>query len=100
VYFHSSRIPSKDQPDNLNRIRYRNPEADRLIEAGRYELDLEKRKAIYGRLQRLLAEDLPILPLWHDDNVAVQNRDVEGYVVVPNARLTAISVVTKRAPAK
>jgi peptide/nickel transport system substrate-binding protein len=100
VYFHSSRIPTKDQPDNLNRIRYRNPEADKLIEAGRYELDLDKRKAIYGRLQRIIADDAPLLPLWHEDNVAVQNRDVLGYVVVPNARLTAISSVRKRAPAK
>ncbi len=96
VYFHSSRIPSKEFPDNLNRCHYRSPEADQLIEAGRYELDHDKRKLIYARLQRLVAEDLPLLPLWHEDNVAVTNRDVEGYVVVPNARLTPIAAVRKR----
>jgi peptide/nickel transport system substrate-binding protein len=96
VYFHSSRIPSKDFSEALNRMRYRNPEADRLIEAGRYELDGEKRKQIYARLQWLIAEDLPIVPLWHEDNVAVTNRDVEGYVVVPNARLTPIAAVRKK----
>src|SRR5207245_21414 len=38
---------------------YSNPEADRLMEEGRRELDQSKRKAIYQQLHALLADDQP-----------------------------------------
>lgn len=53
--FHSS----KDKSPGLNFIGYKNPEVDRLLEEGRYTLDLEKRKKIYFKLQEILAEDQP-----------------------------------------
>jgi len=94
-YFHSSRIPTPASPDLQNRSRYRSAEADRLMEAGRHELDQDKRVEIYAGLQRLLARDLPVVPLWHEDNVAVENRDVAGFVVLPNAYLSPLARVTK-----
>jgi peptide/nickel transport system substrate-binding protein len=97
VYFHSTRIPDASNADFLNRWRYRSTAADRLIEAGRHELDRVRRRTVYAELQRLLAEDLPILPLWHEDNIAVMNRDVQGYQVVPNARLTPLARTRKQA---
>lgn len=96
VYFHSERIPTRDYPDGLNRWAYRSPAIDRLVEAGRHELDLERRKGIYAEIQRLLSEELPIFPLWHEDNVAVMNVDVVGYEVLPNARITPIARTSKR----
>ena len=42
---------------------YRNPEMDRLIDAIEVELDREKRRILWWRLQDLYAEDLPELPL-------------------------------------
>lgn len=87
MYFNSSRIPSKDNPDGGNRWRYVNPEVDRLTAAGRHELDRDKRRAIYGEVQRLVAADVPIVPLWHEDNVVLSNVDVQGYAMSPNARL-------------
>jgi peptide/nickel transport system substrate-binding protein len=38
---------------------YSNPEADRLLEAGRREFDQSKRKVIYRQLHALLADDQP-----------------------------------------
>jgi peptide/nickel transport system substrate-binding protein len=96
LYFHSSRIPSQEQPDLHNRWRYRSAELDRLVEAGRRELDRNRRRAIYADAQRLIARDLPIFPLWHEDNIALVNVDLEGYQVLPNARLSALSKVWKR----
>ena len=96
AYFHSSRIPTTANPDVGNRWRYRSAEIDRLLEAGRHELDRAKRLAIYGDVQRRLAEDLPVIPLWHEDNVALVNRDVVDYVVLPNARLSGLARVGKQ----
>jgi len=53
--FHSSQFPPRGQ----NFVFYSNPEADRLMEAGRRELDQAKRKLIYRQLHALLADDQP-----------------------------------------
>jgi peptide/nickel transport system substrate-binding protein len=53
--FHSSQFP----PHGQNFGFYSNPEADRLIDAARRELDSSKRKALYWRLHQVLAEDQP-----------------------------------------
>ena len=42
---------------------YKNPEMDKLIDAIEVELDKEKRRVLWSRLQALYAEDLPDLPL-------------------------------------
>jgi peptide/nickel transport system substrate-binding protein len=52
--WHSSQIEK-----GFNFVSYRNPEVDRLWEAGRREYDVEKRKAIYWRINELISEDQP-----------------------------------------
>lgn len=96
MYFHSSWIPTPTNPDGFNRWRYRNAEVDRLTTLGRQEVDLDKRKQIYAEVQRLVAEDVPVVPLWHEDNVVLSNTDVEGYAMTPNARLIGLRDVRKR----
>jgi peptide/nickel transport system substrate-binding protein len=53
--FHSSQFP----PQGQNLVFYSNPEADKLIEAERRELDLKKRIPIFRRLHEVLANDQP-----------------------------------------
>lgn len=96
AYFHSSRIPDKDHPDDTNRWRYANPEVDRLLEQGRSEPDRAARIALYARAQELLLADMPIVPLWHEDNVALINRAVDGFQVLPSARWSSFARVRKR----
>ncbi|HEY0481430.1 MAG TPA: ABC transporter substrate-binding protein [Kofleriaceae bacterium] len=96
MYFHSSWIPSPAVPDGFNRWRYRSAEVDRLTLAGREELDRERRKQIYAEVQRLVAEDVPIIPLWHEDNIVLSNKDVRGYTLTPNARLGGLRHVVKQ----
>lgn len=94
-YFHSARVPSARDPDAGNRWRYRNPALDRLLEAGRRELDRDRRKAIYAEVQRIVAADVPIVPLWHEHNVVLAGARVHGYVIVPNARYIGLTATTK-----
>lgn len=90
MYFHSSRIPDAKNPDGGNRWRYVNADVDQWTEAGRHELDRDKRKAIYAKVQAQVAADVPIVPLWHEDNVVLSNVDVQGYTITPNARLIGL----------
>jgi peptide/nickel transport system substrate-binding protein len=96
MYFHSSWIPTPGNPDGFNRWRYRSPEIDRLTLAGREALDRDDRKRIYAEVQRRVAQDVPVVPLWHEDNLALTNIDLTGYTMTPNARLIGLLNVTKR----
>lgn len=53
--FHSSQIPPRGQ----NLVFYSNPDADRLIDAGRHEFKQSERVKIYRQLHQLLANDQP-----------------------------------------
>jgi peptide/nickel transport system substrate-binding protein len=70
--FSSKRFP----PEGANRGHYRNPRIDALTDQIRVEMNQEKRKALCGEVQRILAEDLPYLPLWFNDVVSVHRRSL------------------------
>jgi len=85
--FHSEMIPTpENRGRGANRGHYRNPTLDGLIERGRREPDLSRRRAIYAEVQAILARDLPYISLWHEDNIAVTSRRLKGYTILPNAR--------------
>jgi peptide/nickel transport system substrate-binding protein len=70
--FSSKRFP----PDGANRGHYRNPRIDALTDQIRLEMNQEKRKALCSEVQKILADDLPYLPLWFNDVVSVHRRSL------------------------
>jgi peptide/nickel transport system substrate-binding protein len=88
--FHSSRMP----PNGRNRGRYRNPELDALLERGRQALNPAERKRIYGRVQEIVAVDLPYIPLWWWRNVAVMQPAVRGFELRPDGNLISLKQVS------
>ena len=95
AYFHSSRIPTPDNPNANNRWRYHDDEVDRLTELGRRTIDPAARRGIYSQVQKILAHDVPIIPLWHEDNLALMNRSMKGYRVYPSASLWGLVGASK-----
>jgi len=81
-------------PQGMNRGAYSNPEMDQLVEAGDTELDPAVRRKIYARVQQLAAIDLPYLPLWWVDNVAVLNRRLRGFEPYPNGSLRSLATAS------
>ncbi|MCP5419004.1 MAG: peptide ABC transporter substrate-binding protein [Gammaproteobacteria bacterium] len=62
---HSQEIPTVENGwSGQNVGGYRNPEMDKLIDAIEVELDRDKRKALWSKLQHLYAQDLPVIPLF------------------------------------
>ena len=96
MHFHSTRIPDDGNRDAGNRWRYRNAEVDRLTLDVRRELDPVRRKAAYARVQQILADEVPIVPLWHEDNIVLSARDLAGYAITPNARFAGLVGVVKQ----
>ncbi len=87
--FDSHSIP----PNGANRGYYTNPKVDRLIQEGRGVIDPEARKKIYGRIQKMLARDLPYVSLWYAVNVAVMDRRVQGFVLYPDGNFSSLKEV-------
>ncbi len=91
AYFHSSRIPTAEHPHTTNRWRYSDARVDALTEAGRSTSERAQRLEIYREVQQILARDVPIVPLWHEDNIAVMNVDVTGYEILPHAGVSGLA---------
>lgn len=88
--FHSASVP----PNGDNRGRYRNPEVDRLLEKGRMTVNEDQRKLIYSQVQKILADDLPYLPLWWWKNVIVKKPSVQGFVPYPDGDFISLKQVS------
>jgi peptide/nickel transport system substrate-binding protein len=74
---------SKTGADELNHISYANPRVDELLEAGRRTFNQERRAAIYGELQQVLAEDQPLVFLYVPDALPVVAARVRGVEPAP-----------------
>ena len=90
--FHSASVP----PNGDNRGRYANPEVDRLLDQARVTVEPSERKSIYGAAQRLIAQDLPYVPLWWQKNVIAKKTNVQGFVPYPDGDLVSFKQVSLR----
>jgi peptide/nickel transport system substrate-binding protein len=62
---------------------YSNPEVDKLLDDGRREPDLQKRKAIYGRVQKIIADTGPVVIPYHRPYMAAITNNVQGFEIHP-----------------
>lgn len=74
-YFHTD--------GSWNDYHYSNPKVDELLEAGRKETDVEKRKQIYGQVQDILVTEGPAGVAYHSTFITALQKQVRGYVVHP-----------------
>ena len=88
-FFASERIPEVGVREGANRWRIHNAALDAAFERGRANADREIRIAAYAEAQRILAAELPVVPLWHEDVVAIIGPRAEAYDVPRDARLRA-----------
>ena len=71
------------------------PEIDRLIEAGRREVDFALRHAIYRKIEETLARDALLIPLFHEQAYRFCRPGVEGLRLTygtPEVRYEELSV--------
>jgi len=73
--FHSSAIP----PNGANRGRFKNANVDSIIELAEAEPSLAKQAEYYRKLQKILFDALPTIPLWYEDNILAIRKEIKGY---------------------
>lgn len=93
--YHSRQEP----PAGLNRVFYRNPDVDRLIEQASTAVTEEQRRVFYTKAQQLIAEDVPYISLWYKTNMAVYQPDLRGVRLSPIADFTFLKDVWRESPA-
>jgi peptide/nickel transport system substrate-binding protein len=71
-HFHSA-------PGGKDFRRWKNAQADELLDLGRTTLDRARRKEIYDRVQRLMAEDPITIPLYSPDLLYAMQKGVKGF---------------------
>jgi peptide/nickel transport system substrate-binding protein len=81
LVFSSKRFP----PNGANRGHYRNPQVDALTDQIRVETDRNKRKELCSEVQKILADDLPYIPMWFTDVVSVHRRELGDLTLSPAA---------------
>jgi peptide/nickel transport system substrate-binding protein len=67
-------------PKGGNRGRYSNSRLDALLADAAGSTDRAMRKADYVEAQKILAEELPGIPLWYPNNEVIHTRRVQGVV--------------------
>ena len=67
---------SESEPASGNRGYYSNPEADKLIEAAKAEMDWAKREPMYKELQKIITEDVAWVPLLQTQSYAGMNKNL------------------------
>ncbi len=102
--FHSANVPG---PENhwggFNRGALRDAALDALLEEA-LRVPREERRALYAQAQRRLEALMPVLPLWHEDSVAVVSSRLEGFepsahgLLTPLARARLAPGAAERAP--
>jgi len=67
VFLHSASIP----PAGANRARIQDADVDRLLDESDALRDPAARRAVFARLEDVVRERALLVPLWHEDQVAV-----------------------------
>lgn len=94
--YHSDSIPTQENGwGGGNRGRYRNGALDGILLEARRRSDPASRKELYAEAQRILAEDLPALPLLHEEAIGVIAGGVEGVRVDPQGSLQSLRLARR-----
>ena len=87
VFLHS------DAPQNYSV--WNNAKADQALDDARLTTDMTQRKALYGKLTKLVMQNEPILYLYHRRILIAHTNKLEGYKQMPDGLVRVISLKLK-----
>ncbi len=78
-------------PAGANRGRYASRRVDRLIAGAEAAASLEQQAGYYRQIAEQLHRDLPYVPLWYEDQYAIQGPRVDGYALAPDGNYDGLA---------
>ena len=92
--FHYAYSMEMFPPHGANRGRYANPELDRLLNDAASKVEQSDRRDDYVKIQQILANDVPTVPLWYLDNVIVHGRRLQNLHVTASGDYSFLTTAT------
>ena len=80
-------------PAGANRGRVHDDEVDRLLDEGEKTLDLTARKAIYAALEKRIRDQALLIPLWHEDQIAVVSDRARAFMPSAEGRWLGLAAL-------
>ncbi len=90
--FHSKEHPKKGR----NRGWYKNRQLDQLLDQGVTLMNRDKRRVIYNQVQQIIQDELVFIPLWHEEQIAVVQRDILHYSLSDTGDFYYLTKIRKR----
>ena len=87
--FHSDMLP----PKGANRNRFVNTEVDAYIDAANNAVERNHKALAYQRLQRIVHQQLPYIPLWYEDQYALINQRLSNFQIGSDGNLLSLNEV-------
>ncbi|HEX8071412.1 MAG TPA: ABC transporter substrate-binding protein [Pyrinomonadaceae bacterium] len=78
----------------FNRVRYSNPEVDKLLGEAVATADRARARTLYAQAQEIISRDMPALPLWYANNIVIARKTVGNIQVPPSADWTFVRTLT------
>lgn len=75
-----------------NYFGYSSPTVDELLEKARVERDVDQRMKLYQQVERIIVEEVPVIPLYHDVSYTLVKPYVKGLVLTPMGILSLKTV--------
>jgi peptide/nickel transport system substrate-binding protein len=90
-FFHPRGISNPNE--GRNRARYRSTKASHLLDLGSTEMSRQARQKAYFELARVMLEDMPVIPLWHEDQVVVTRDRATRFLPSAEGRWAALAAL-------
>jgi ABC-type transport system substrate-binding protein len=84
-FFHRDHVPGEGRMGK-NRARYRSQAASTLMDLAMAEPVRERRAELYAQLAEQFAADMPVVPLWHEDQIAVVSARAKDFSLSAEGR--------------
>ena len=93
-FFHSASIPTPDRPNRgANRARYANPEVDAWLDEAGERTDERERAALYAKVAHRFAADVPVVPLFHEAQIAVVSERARDFEPSAEGRWLSVASI-------
>jgi peptide/nickel transport system substrate-binding protein len=93
-FFHSESIPGSG-PGGANRARFANAEADAFLDRGAVDPVRDHREIAYAAFLRLVNREVPVVPLFHEDQVAAVSRRAGSFSLSAEGRWLGLASVPR-----
>jgi peptide/nickel transport system substrate-binding protein len=91
-FFHQGAVPGEGGVGK-NRARYRSADTSALLDEAQAEPSHAKRATLYAQVAAMLQQDMPVVPLWHEDQVAVLSPRAAGFALSAEGRWLAAAAI-------